>query len=84
MINNKIWLLTVVIAIVVGFLGYWMGDQRGYNRSQASVKKAQELAGQKAGEDAAAAANPFKGTNPLEGVETNPFEEAKKVLNPFN
>lgn len=82
--NNRIWLLTVVIAIVVGFLGYLMGDQQGYKRSQAEVKKAQEVAGQKAAEDAANAANPFKATNPLEGVETNPFEEAKKVLNPFN
>ena len=45
---------------------------------------AQELAGQKAAEDAADAANPFKASNPLEGVEANPFETAKKVLNPFN
>ena len=35
-------------------------------------------------EDAADAANPFKAANPLEGVESNPFEQAKKVLNPFN
>ena len=69
---------------MVGVLGYWAGDWRGYSRSQADVKKAQEIAGQKAGEDAAKAANPFKAANPLEGVESNPFEEAKKVLNPFN
>ena len=30
------------------------------------------------------AANPFGAVNPLEGVEANPFEKAKKVLNPFN
>lgn len=72
------------IIAAVGVLGYWAGDWQGYSRSQAEVRKAQEVAGQKAGEDAAKAANPFKGTNPLEGVEANPFEEAKKVLNPFN
>ena len=81
MINNKLWL---VIVLVVGVLGYWTGDWQGYSRSQAEVKKAQEVAGQKAGEDAAKAANPFKAANPLEGVESNPFEQAKKVLNPFN
>ena len=54
------------------------------NNAFQAVKKAQEIAGQKAAEDAAKAANPFGVANPLEGVETNPFEEAKKVLNPFN
>ena len=69
---------------MVGVLGYWAGNWQGYDKAQAEVKKTQELAGQKAGEDAAKAANPFKATNPLEGVKSNPFEEAKKVLNPFN
>lgn len=73
----------MAIAIVVGVVGYWFGDMQGYNRSQAEVKKVQEDAAQKAGEDAAKAANPFKATNPLEGVESNPFEKAKDVLNPF-
>ncbi|MBI2062811.1 MAG: hypothetical protein HYT61_01055 [Candidatus Yanofskybacteria bacterium] len=81
MINKK---LLWAIIIAVGVLGYFVGDWRGYSKSQAEVKKAQEVAGQKAAEDAAKAANPFKATNPLEGVEANPFEEAKKVLNPFN
>lgn len=70
--------------VVIGVLGYWVGDWQGYARSQTGVKKAQEVAGQKAAEDAAKAANPFKAANPLEGVESNPFEQAKKVLNPFN
>lgn len=69
--------------IAVGVAGYWVGDWRGFSRSQAEVKKTQEVAGQKAAEDAAKAANPFKAVNPLEGVESNPFEQAKKVLNPF-
>ena len=80
MINNKWWW---AIVVAVGVLGYWTGDWQGYSRSQAGVKKTQEVAGQKAAEDAAKAANPFKATNPLEGVESNPFEQAKKVLNPF-
>ena len=82
--NGKSWLLTIVITIAVGVLGYWVGDRMGYSRSQAEVKKAEEFAGQKAADDAADAANPFKAANPLEGVESNPFEEAKKVLNPFD
>lgn len=69
---------------MVGVLGYWAGDWQGYDRSQAEVKKTQEVSAQKAAEDAAKAANPFKASNPLEGVESNPFEQAKKVLNPFN
>ena len=73
-----------LVFVVVGVLGYWVGDRMGYSRSQTEIKKAQELAGQKAAEDAANAANPFKVANPLEGVESNPFEQAKKVLNPFD
>lgn len=72
------------IIVAVGVLGYWVGDWQGYSRSQAEVKKVQEVAGQKAAEDAAKAANPFKVANPLEGVESNPFEEAKRILNPFD
>lgn len=79
--RNKLFWAAIV---AVGVLAYWAGDWQGYSRSQTEVKKAQEVAAQKAAEDAAAAANPFKGTNPLEGVESNPFEEAKKVLNPFD
>jgi len=72
-----------IVVIAVGALGYWVGDRMGYARSQAGVKKAQEVVAQKAANDAAKAANPFKAANPLEGVDTNPFEAAKKVLNPF-
>jgi len=82
--NSKLRLLAIIVVVAVGVLGYGVGDRMGYSRSQTEVKKAQELAGQKAAEDAATAANPFKATNPLEGVESNPFEQAKKVLNPFD
>jgi len=78
--NKLLW----AIIVAVGVLGYWVGDWQGYSRSQAEVKKVQEVAGQKAAEDAAKAANPFKVANPLEGVESNPFEEAKRILNPFD
>ena len=43
----------------------------------------QEEAAKQAAADAAKAANPFQIVNPLEGVETNPFEKTKKILNPF-
>ena len=76
--------MAIVFIAVGGALGYWVGDRMGYSRSQTGVKKAQEIAGQKAAEDAATAANPFRASNPLEGVESNPFEQAKKVLNPFD
>lgn len=81
LINSKLWW---AIVVVVGVLGYWVGDWQGYGRSQTEVKKVQEVSAQKAAEDAAKSANPFKASNPLEGVESNPFEQAKKVLNPFN
>ena len=82
--NKSLLLLGIIVAVAVGVLGYWIGDRMGYSRSQTEIKKAQEIAGQKAAEDAATAANPFKATNPLEGVESNPFEKTKKVLNPFD
>lgn len=81
--NNKLWKL-VLAALVVGLVGgYWFGDNRGYSRAQADVKKAQEEAASKAAEDAAKAANPFQAVNPLSGVEANPFEKTKNLLNPF-
>ena len=84
MSNSKLRLLAIIVVVAVGVLGYWVGDRIGYARSQTEVKKAQELAAQKAAEDAADAANPFKATNPLEGVESNPFDQAKKAINPFD
>lgn len=81
--NNKLWKL-VLAALVVGLAGgYWFGDSRGYGRAQDDVKKLQEEAAAKAAGDAAKAANPFQAVNPLSGVEANPFEKAKNVLNPF-
>lgn len=82
----------LAVALVVGGLGgylmgqragYQKGDTEGYKRAEADIKKAEEVAAAKAAEDAAKAANPFQTANPLQGVESNPFEKAKKVLNPF-
>lgn len=89
--NNKS-ILIAIAALVVGLaagyvyggkVGYKKGDDAGYKRAEADVKKLQTAAGEKAAQEATKAANPFQAVNPLEGVEANPFEKAKKVLNPF-
>lgn len=81
--KSKLWTWAIV-ALVVGLVGgYWFGDSSGYRRAQADVKKLQEEAANKAAGDAAKAANPFQAVNPLEGVEANPFEKTKNLLNPF-
>ena len=75
---------TAIAALVIGLaVGFWFGNQRGYNKATADVKQVQEAAAKQAGTEAANAANPFKVVNPLEKVQTNPFEKAKQVLNPF-
>lgn len=81
---------TVVIIIVAGILtgaAFWFGRSGGYSagyaQAQADVKALQEESARKVAEDAAKSANPFQAVNPLEGVEANPFEKVKKVLNPF-
>ena len=76
--------LVLVAVLVVGLaVGYLVGDSRGYKRAEADIKNLDQVSGEKATAEAAKAANPFQVTNPLEGVEANPFEKAKKVLNPF-
>lgn len=73
-------LIGIGIGYVVGSKG---GYTKGYGQAEADIKKLEEQSAKKASEDAAKAANPFQAVNPLEGVEANPFEKAKKVLNPF-
>lgn len=81
--------LFVLLAVfTVGYISgsvmsYYKGSSAGYQKAQDDAKKLQEAAAQKAAEDAAKAANPFQVANPLENVEANPFEKAKKILNPF-
>ena len=85
-------LIVLIVGLGLGYFignssgykaGYASGDSEGYKRAEADIKKLDEEAGKKAAADAAKAANPFQVANPLEGVEANPFEKAKKVLNPF-
>ncbi len=82
--NNKN-LVFVITGIVVAFItGYSLGDSSGYKRAQGDFKKLEQASAEKSAEAIGKAANPFGAVNPLEGVEANPFEKAKKVLNPFN
>lgn len=78
--------LGIAVAILIAGALYSgvMGYRAGYNKAVADVKATQEALGEKASQDAADAANPFKVVNPLEGVEANPFEETAKKLNPFS
>lgn len=77
----------IVIAIILIGLAFWLGRSNGYSagytQAQTDAKALQEESVRKASEEAAKSANPFQAVNPLEGVEANPFEKVKKVLNPF-
>ncbi|MBI4119873.1 MAG: hypothetical protein HY454_00190 [Parcubacteria group bacterium] len=81
-------LVVLVVSLVGGYFigfsfGYQQGDVAGYKRAETDIKKIELAAGEKAAADAAKAANPFQVVNPLQDVDANPFEKAKKVLNPF-
>ena len=78
---------SVLIVIVLIGIAFWIGRSGGYTsgyaQAQTDAKALQEETARKAAEDVAKSANPFQAVNPLEGVEANPFEKVKKVLNPF-
>ena len=81
------WIKIIAVLIAVIVLGFWLSFARydqGYEAAIADIKAQQEEAGNKAAQVATDEANPFKVQNPLEGVEANPFEKAKKTLNPFD
>lgn len=84
---KKVILTTTVaslLALAVGAgVGYWFGNTTGYEKGQEDFRATQEALAKKATEKAAKEANPFQAVNPLEGVNTNPFEDAQKALNPF-
>lgn len=85
--NKNIWVKVVIILAVIIALGFWYAGARynqGYEAAIADIKAQQEEAGDKAAKAATDEANPFKVANPLQGVEANPFEKAKKTLNPFD
>ena len=82
---STVWVVVFSVIVLVGgsVVGFWYGNKKGYARAEADIKKVQEEAARKASSDAAKAANPFQASNPLEGVNANPFEKAKNILNPF-
>lgn len=77
----------IIIAVILIGVAFWLGRlngySTGYSQAQTDAKALQEESANKAAEEAAKSANPFQAVNPLEGVEANPFEKVKKVLNPF-
>ena len=83
--NNKT--AVMIVALILIAAAFWFGQTNGYTKgyaqAQADAQALQEEAARKAAEEAAKAANPFQAVNPMEGVEANPFEKVKKVLNPF-
>ncbi len=82
--NAKFMVLSTLLALVGGLVvGYWSGNRLGYERAKADAQATQEAVAKKAVDEATKAANPFKSVNPLEGVKVDPFENAKKALNPF-
>ena len=81
------WIAVVITLVIVGAFGFWYSSKKyneGYQAAIADIKAQQEEVGNKAAQTATDEANPFKVQNPLEGVEANPFEKAKKTLNPFD
>lgn len=81
-------ILGVIAALIIGVIGgYYFGSNvgytSGYTQAGTDIKKIQEDAARKASEEATKAANPFTVTNPLGDATVNPFDKAKKVLNPF-
>ncbi len=80
-------IVCVVVAVAVLVFGYWYSNKQykqGYKAAVADIKAQQVDASNKATKAAVDQANPFKVGNPLEGVQANPFEKAKKTLNPFD
>lgn len=87
MIDKNVWIKIIVALVVIIALGFWYSGKRygdGYKAAIADIKAQQEEAGNLAAKAATDQANPFKVQNPLQGVQANPFEKAKKTLNPFN
>lgn len=77
-------IIVLALLLVVAFwLGRTNGYDSGYAQAKSDIQSFQQEGARKAAEEVAKSANPFQAVNPLEGVEANPFEKVKKVLNPF-
>ena len=82
--SQKNVILIAIVVLIIGLAGgYFYGQKKGYSQAEVDIKKLDEIAAKKATEEAAKAANPFQAVNPLQGVEANPFQKVKKILNPF-
>lgn len=82
--SKRFVVIIAAVVLIVGLAaGYYYGQQKGYQKAENDIKKLDEAAAKKATDEAAKAANPFQAVNPLQGVEANPFQKIKKVLNPF-
>ena len=77
----------IIVALIIIGLAFWVGRSAGvaagYAQAETDIAALQDEAARQAAASAAESANPFQAVNPLEGVEANPFDKVKKVLNPF-
>ena len=80
--NSLIIKWGIGIATAIAVLGALWFVYASYAEN-AAQKDAQDAAARQAAADVAKSSNPFKTSNPLSGVEANPFEKTKKVMNPF-
>ncbi|PCI20315.1 hypothetical protein COB64_02200 [Candidatus Wolfebacteria bacterium] len=81
--KNALW--SAIVLFVVGIIvGYVVGFNKGEKSAIADIQAQQQAVTDQAVEEAAQDINPFEIENPLEGIEANPFDEAKDILNPFN
>jgi len=83
MTKSTLLLIALAVLIVGSLAGYWYGSNRGYSEAEDDIQKLQQEATEAAVEEAARVANPFRTKNPLEGIDTDPFQKTKEVLNPF-
>ena len=83
--NSTAVIAVIAVLVVAGafWLGQSTGRKAGYAQAQADIQALQEESARVAADAAAKSSNPFQAVNPLEGVEANPFEKVKRVLNPF-
>ena len=81
--NPKTAIVGIILLLVGGAIGYYIGWNRAGGSEAASAKQNSEQAAQAAEKVAAEAANPFSDTeaNPLKAVQTNPYSNVK--TNPF-
>lgn len=76
----------IMFLIIVGgaiWFAYTSGYDVGYGKAEADAASVRDEAARRAAEEAAKSANPFQAVNPLSGIEANPFEKTRKILNPF-